>query len=480
MALIKGKQIALNPDGIATGNLNDNAVTTVKVANGAVTTEKIGINADLPMATFKITGLGSPIAGTDAANKAYVDSVAEGLDVKASCAAATAAALDANTATPLTLTADANGQLAVDSMLPANGARILVKNEALSENNGIYVVTDQGSVGTGWVLTRSSDADTSAEVTSGMFTFIEDGNTNADTGWVLTTDTSPIVIGTTPLTFTQFSGAGSYTAGQGIRRTGTEFSLTSADAGLVFAGATESTHTVSINWGLVTSITTDDANALKAAGTAESAARADHQHDLTTAVPSVTIKSEATAASVGVAASVLRTDAQIQAATAVPAGDSTPGYSIISDNGSALQGSASTLMRSDAVLTASTATAVSVAAANAQGASEALSRADHAHATPIDDGAGQGQSPSPTAGENQPTGILAGVDNALGMVPSVFVNGMRYPVTDAGTGGVCYFGAAGVAYSAIASTDELYWNGVTAGFDLAASDVVDVLINALA
>jgi hypothetical protein len=73
----------------------------------------------------------------------------------------------------------------------------------------------QGDGSTYWVLTRTADANTSAEVKSGMFTFVQTGDTLANTGWVLTTD-NPITLNTTGLTFTQFSGAGTYTASNGV------------------------------------------------------------------------------------------------------------------------------------------------------------------------------------------------------------------------------------------------------------------------
>jgi hypothetical protein len=185
---------------------------------------------DLAMAGYKLTGLGSPSADTDAANKGYVDSVAQGLDVKASVVYATAGALDAYTFSATgggTLTANANGELDVDGFIVSTvGTRILVKNETSGNApyNGIYTVTDAGSVGTVWILTRSTDANTSAEVTDGMFTFVEQGDTNASSSWVLTTN-NPITLNTTGLVFAQFSGAGTYTASNGVLLTGTNFTF---------------------------------------------------------------------------------------------------------------------------------------------------------------------------------------------------------------------------------------------------------------
>ena len=114
-----------------------------------------------------------------------------------------------------TYTATTFGQLSVDGDLVLDTQRILVKNQVQSEYNGIYEVVTQGDGSTYWVIKRTADANTSAEVKSGMFTFIQTGQTQANTGWVLTTD-NPITLNTTGLTFTQFAGAGTYTASNGV------------------------------------------------------------------------------------------------------------------------------------------------------------------------------------------------------------------------------------------------------------------------
>jgi hypothetical protein len=156
--------------------------------------------AAVPWNGQKITGLADPTSPQDAATKAYVDGVATGLDVKASVRAATTASVTLS------------GTQSIDGVALVAGDRILVKNQATASANGIYVVAS-GS----W--TRSTDADASNEVTSGMFTFVEEGTSNADSGWVLTTDGS-ITLGTTNLTFTQFTGAGQIVAGAGMTKTG--------------------------------------------------------------------------------------------------------------------------------------------------------------------------------------------------------------------------------------------------------------------
>jgi hypothetical protein len=181
------------------------------------------------MAGFKLTNVATPTADTDAANKGYVDSVAQGLDVKASVRLATTGALSAYTFTTTaggTITNNANGAIQIDGITPSVADRILVKNETSTNApyNGIYVVTTVGDGSTPYVLTRATDANTSAEVTEGMFTFVAQGTTLADSGWVLTTN-NPITLNTTDLVFTQFSGAGTYTANNGVVLNGSVFSF---------------------------------------------------------------------------------------------------------------------------------------------------------------------------------------------------------------------------------------------------------------
>ena len=164
---------------------------------------------NLSLATYKITSLGTPTDGTDAATKAYVDSVTEGLHIHESVVAATTA--NVNLANALE-----NGDT-LDGITLATGNRILVKNQTTQSENGIYVVQASGQP------VRATDFDTATEVDSGDFVFVYSGTVNASTGWVQTN--RPATIGTDAIVFTQFSGAGTYLAGNGLTLTGNSFSI---------------------------------------------------------------------------------------------------------------------------------------------------------------------------------------------------------------------------------------------------------------
>ena len=204
--------------------------------------------ANVNLNSNKIINLATPTLDTDAATKAYVDGVAQGLDVKASVRAAT-------TTAGTLATSFANASV-IDGVTLVTGNRILIKNQAAASENGIYTVNASGAP------TRSTDMDSAAEF-PGAFTFVEEGTTLQDTGWVCTTN-APVTIGTTPINWSQFSSAGAYVAGDGLTLVGNTFNV---GAG---TGITVGANTVSLT---NTSLTVNGTSiALGASGTVTAAA----------------------------------------------------------------------------------------------------------------------------------------------------------------------------------------------------------------
>jgi hypothetical protein len=223
-----------NVDGaiVNTPSVVGATVTITTTGNGAISLSPAG-TGNVSLNSRYINSLADPVQDQDAATKFYVDSVAQGLDPKASVVLATYAVLPAyvyNNGTSgvgATLTGNAVGNLTVDGVVVALNDRVLVKNEAAGNApyNGIYLCTTAGAVGAAYILTRATDMNQPNEFYS-AFTFVEDGTNQADTGWVCTNNSSsPVTIGTTAITFTQFSGAGSYTAGNALSLNGTVFNV---------------------------------------------------------------------------------------------------------------------------------------------------------------------------------------------------------------------------------------------------------------
>lgn len=169
--------------------------------------------ADLDLDGNKLTNVQEPLEATDAATKGYVDQAFQGFNLKQSVRAASTA--------NLTL----EDLQTIDGVELEAGDRVLVKDQTADEENGIY------EAGEG-VWLRAADADDEVEVAANFFVFVEEGSTQADTGWVLTTN-PPLVVGTTPLTFAQFSGPGSIALGDGLTWMGDQLEIAVGDGLLI-------------------------------------------------------------------------------------------------------------------------------------------------------------------------------------------------------------------------------------------------------
>ena len=231
-ATITGLSTPTNASDAANKGYVDEQVDTRLALTGGTMSGAIAMNSN------KVTGLGTPTADADAANKAYVDTVAQGLDAKASCVLATT--------TNITL----SGVQTVDGFTTDTNDRILVKNQTNAAENGIYAVNLAGA----W--TRTADANTWQELIA-AFTFIEKGNTNANSGWVCTIPASG-TLGSTAVTWAQFSGAGQIDAGTGMSKTGNTLNVNTASSSRIVVGADNiDLATTGVTGGTYRSVTVD-------------------------------------------------------------------------------------------------------------------------------------------------------------------------------------------------------------------------------
>ena len=206
-------------------NFNGNTISSIDT-NGDIVLSPNG-TGKVDVAGSIITGLAEPVNATDAATKAYVDTVAEGLHVHEAAHVATTgtlATLSGGTVTYNNGTAGVGATLTLsvglttlDGITLSNGMRILVKDQANRAHNGMYVRTSAT------VLTRSTDFDAAAEIGGGDFTFVESGTLYGSTGWVQTVEVT--TVGTDNVIWQQFSGSGTFTAGAGLTISGTEFNV---------------------------------------------------------------------------------------------------------------------------------------------------------------------------------------------------------------------------------------------------------------
>jgi hypothetical protein len=244
-----------------TGNIQTSANLVTDLIVGKTTSvsiEATGVNQNIflkPSGTGTVdvwgkvlSNVAAPIASTDAATKQYVDDLSQGLHTHDSCNAATNTTLTIISGGTVTYENGTSGVGAtltttgsyttIDGVTLSNGMRILVKNEANTAHNGIYDRTSST------VLTRSTDFNTPAEMAGGDFTFITAGTLYDNTGWVMIDVVT--TVGTSPVDWVQFSGAGTYTAGTGLTLNGSQFNIsnTAVTAGAYGNGDYNATFTV--------------------------------------------------------------------------------------------------------------------------------------------------------------------------------------------------------------------------------------------
>jgi hypothetical protein len=236
------------------------AVTVLDIGTLGVSTANI-TTANITSGTIST----APTSNTDIVNKQYADAIASGIHFHEAVALATTAALPANTynngtsGVGATLTGNANGALSVDSTLTIAAERILVKNEAAGANNGVYVVTQVGSAGTPYILTRATDFDSVGtgvdQIDEGDFFLVTSGVANLNTAWVQQT-APPITIGTTAIVFQQFSAPITYTAGTGLSESPTyTFNIANTGTAGTYGSASNVPVFVTNAQGQVTSVT---------------------------------------------------------------------------------------------------------------------------------------------------------------------------------------------------------------------------------
>jgi hypothetical protein len=220
-SLLKALQVE---DNLVAGNISVIS-STISTTAGDIILDPTG---NLDVNNNLITNVADPVSLQDAATKSYVDSVAQGLRIIPAALAATVANLVATYSLgTLTNAAGATSAFALDGVTDWNvGDKVLVKDQTTSSENGSYELTTIGDANTPWVLTRGEYFNETSEI-PGAFQFITDGTVNNGTGWVAqVADTETFVLDTDAVTFYQFSGAGTYSAGEALTLTGTTFSVT--------------------------------------------------------------------------------------------------------------------------------------------------------------------------------------------------------------------------------------------------------------
>lgn len=400
--------------------ISNATINAAKIADSAVTFAKL--NGSAVSSDLSLSAAADELARADAAKAyadgrytaatQYADSVAQGLDVKASVRVATTAAI--------TLASDLENGDTIDGVVLATGDRVLVKDQADASENGIYVVAASGAP------SRAADAD-QGDLTGGAFVFVEEGTANADNGFVCTNNGTP-TLGTDNILFAQFSGAGSVSAGAGLSKTGNQLDVNVDGTGIEIAA---------------------DTLQLKDSGIVE-AKIADAA--VTAAKLAATVAGEGLAGGAGSALSVdlneltdVAIDLSADSIVFIDATDNATRKESAADFATALAGAG-------------------VSATNGQLTAARLSDANQfeAASATTNDGDSSG-----IQIDNAPAGMVQVFINGIMVELKGDKTGDCWFSGDGGT--------TARAFANIASTDVLYWNGSIAGYQLEATDKITLV-----
>lgn len=398
-----------------------NAINAGKIAAGAVTFAKL--SSDAISSDLSSSATATELARADAAKAyadarytaatQYADSVAQGLDVKQSVRVAT-------TGSNIDLSADLENGDSLDGIVLATGDRVLVKDQTTASQNGIYVVVASGAA------SRAADAG-QGDLTGGCFVFVEEGASNADNGFVCTTDGVP-TIDTDAIAFAQFSGAGSVTAGAALTKTGNQLDVVVDNSTIEVSGD-------------ALQVVAEGINTTQIAPAAVTAAKI-----------ATSVAGEGLAGGAGTALSV---DLNELTDTAIDLSADSIVFIDATDNATRKESAADFV----AALAGS-----GIAAASGQLTAARLSSDN------------QFETASATTADGDASGIS--IDNTPEGMVQVFVNGMMQELKGDKTGD-CFFssdgGTTAVTLANIAATNTLHWNGSIAGYQLDTSDKITLV-----
>ncbi len=352
-ALLGGDRHAIAVAGVSHGFISATSQTKLDgIEAGAQVTSFARVKTALGLAssavdfnTQKLTGVAAGSSATDAVNFSQLNAIANGMRLKAAVRGATTGNISLS------------GSLTDDGVTYATDDRILALYQTDQTQNGIYDVDTAGA----W--SRSADANEDSEIQPGTMVFVLEGTANGNTGWAILSDAA-ITVGVSNIVFTQVFGPGAYIAGAGLTQSGNTFNV---GAG---AGIQVNANDVAVIYGAGGDLTTVNAGDTASAGSIDKAARADHQHPVSTAAAgTATVGSSAAE---GAATSLARSDhAHAFPAPAAPANVT---------KAAADAGAATTFARADHKHDVTTAAPSPPAVTVAEGSASSLSRSDHVHA----------------------------------------------------------------------------------------------------